>query len=806
MKKSVEEILEKIEDNWNKRQGWAWRIRNKIVYNFMRNLYDKGTTKTIPDPAIDEENETFSFYAKPSMQLGFPGEEQATRVDYDGQLDTGNGKFLFLTGDPLEPVQERIWTLTKGYLPEINYSIIKNDVQLSFRVFQFWIDDKILKQVPINFIQVDIENRLDKENELTLYFGVLFSLFKVYRIMIKHARFNKSWTYQFDNGTKAYRAHKLLYLADKNQNPTALYSKIVLDKKTGKQKLIPYNESFKGSKQKIKKDTITLTQEYKLNLSAKEKKTLIFKVPHYPIDFIHENTIEKIENADINNYREKFEQFWDDILAKCMSIEVPEEKVTNTHKASLIYNFMCQNFHKEGTIEQHVNRFQYNAFWIRDSSFYSKMYASFNRPDISRRLLLHFLTKQDKDGNFCSQSGQLDGWGQSLWAFGEYLKLTGDEAFAKIIFNPMMRAIKYLQKIINKDKWGIMPPRFAADNEMISGRYTGHNLWAWCGLNSAIWVADFLNKTNEKMKISKLKEQFLGRFLPIFNKICEHHHNRVPPGLDTDIGEDWSNLLLLYPQKLLELDDPKIKTTLDDYRKNKMPEGIAMWMIFLHHYITERIAQQNLILDNQELVLRDLYSMLSHTGACHGGFEHNIKPWGNRHYLIPIRVLFLKMDYFNYPQHGWFAVAYNLLLRNMLIREEDNDLHLLSAIAPEWINGNISIKNANTYFGVCNLKLTKEDSQLQLIVNINFERKKLDNIIIHIPYFIDKNSLKLESNIDYKLNNSKSSIILKPKEEILIKINWKINEDTDLSYLSYEKAVNWLKSEYKKMYLTNRSS
>ena len=42
MKKPLEEILADIENNWDKRQGWAWRVRNKFVYNFMRSIYEKG--------------------------------------------------------------------------------------------------------------------------------------------------------------------------------------------------------------------------------------------------------------------------------------------------------------------------------------------------------------------------------------------------------------------------------------------------------------------------------------------------------------------------------------------------------------------------------------------------------------------------------------------------------------------------------------------------------------------------------------------------------------------------------------------
>ncbi|MHA1293301.1 MAG: hypothetical protein ACTSQJ_11620, partial [Promethearchaeota archaeon] len=774
---------------------------------FMQKMFEKNVPQIIPDPSIDDENEIYSFFVKPNMQLGLPGEEYATRVDYDGQLDTaigkyGGGKFLFFLGDNIEPVQRRIWTLSKGYLPEINYNIEREGIKYTFRVFQFWLEEDTFKY-PINFVQVDAENLSAETKEIFLYCGMLFSQYQNKILMVKRPKFNSKWTYFMNENGAAYRNNKLMYLSDKNQKPTALYSKLTKDNNSRKNKLIPYEGKFKGNKMKIKRDTITLIQEYKTTLKQKEKKKWIFKVPHYPIKIIHGETINLLKKININEYRKKFETYWEGLLEKCSSIILPEKKVIDTYKASLVYNFMCQNFHKDGRIEQHVNRFQYNRFWIRDSSFYSKMYSQYNRIDVSKRLLTHFLSKQKRNGNFMSQMGQFDGWGQSLWAFGEYIKLSGDIEFATQIFDSIIKAIKWFAKTIKKDKWGIMPPVFAADNEMISGRYTGHNFWAWCGLNNAEYIAEILNRKKEKEFFSEVKNKFLNNFKLILEKVCEKTGQRIPPGLDTDIGEDWSNLLMIYPQKLLDVKDPKIKTTLEDYRKNKMPEGIAMWMIFQHHYITERIAQQHLILDDQELVLKDFYSMLSHTGSCHEGFEHNIRPWGNRDYLIPIKFLFLKRDYFNYPPHGWFAVAYNLLLRNMLIREENGKLHLLSAISPEWINGNIAIKNANTYFGLCNLEVIKQSKNdyLKIIFKADFNRLRPTQIIIHLPFFINKESFIIDCKFDYDIDSEKTKIYLNPTENFELELKWELNSNIDLSYLSYEKAMTWLKSEYKKRYL-----
>ncbi|MFO8018854.1 MAG: hypothetical protein R6U96_09475 [Promethearchaeia archaeon] len=798
MKKSSHAVLDSIENNWDKRQSWFWRFKNKIVYKFMRNLYQKSVTKTIPDPAIDEKSDKFSFFAHPNMQLGLPNEQKATRVDSDGQIDTTHGKYVFFRGDPIEKIEKRIWTLSKGYLPEINYSLKKFNIEYSIKIFQYWIDHSE-KKSPCNFVEVEVKNLTDDPVNGDLYIGVLFNPFKHKIYGYERPQFKNKWWYEFDEDNNPLRDGKILYFHGE-ELPVNFYSKLNYNTHTNTYEPIPYKTRFKGKEYDIKEDSITLIEQFKFHVAPKGTKSLIFKIPQEPIDAGDDSLIQKIEQLELKTVRRRFQDYWKDVLDKCTNIKLPESKATNTSKSSLVYNFMCQNFNKDATMEQHVNRFQYNDFWIRDSSFFAKMYACFNRTDVSKNLLLHFLNLQTKEGNFISQKGQLDGWGQALWAFGEYLKFTHDKKFAERIYEPVMEAIDFFDDLIDDDDWGVMPPVFASDNEMISGRYTGHNLWAWCGLNNAQYLAEFLKRNEEAKQIEKIKAQFLEAFLPILNLVAAHHDNRVPPGLDTDLGEDWSNLLMLYPQILLDKNDPKVQKTLEEYRTNKMPEGIATWMVFNHHYITERIAQQHIVLDEQDRALHDFYGMLSHTGACHEGFEHNIKPWGNRHYLIPIKILFWHMDFFNFPPHGWFAVAYNLLLRNMLIREEKDELHLFSVLSPEWIDGPITIENANTYFGLCNITLKKKQEDVIISFSSLFERKKPAHIYVHIPYYIDKSSIHLRSDKDIQLNEDKTAITLPPLKEFSITINWRVLEDADLSYMSYEKSVEWLKSQYRMKY------
>jgi hypothetical protein len=79
-----------------------------------------------------------------------------------------------------------------------------------------------------------------------------------------------------------------------------------------------------------------------------------------------------------------------------MTIYLAEPKVLNASRAALVHNIMSQEYPNENEIKQTVNRFQYNAFWLRDGAFHARMYAIWGRLDDSEKLLRHFLKYQDQ--------------------------------------------------------------------------------------------------------------------------------------------------------------------------------------------------------------------------------------------------------------------------------------------------------------------------------------------------------------------------------------------------------------------------
>jgi len=732
-------------------------------------------TPPMIDPEIDEGSTIFSYFSKPTYQLGLPGEHFGTMVTPEGRLYTGSAELVFFTnagGSGLKPIEQRIYTLLDGWIPCVQYQYNDHGLIYSVEAFQYWLEGEF-KGTPVNFVRFSVKNPGKDKAKAGLAVGYKFGERDHRAPGMKQGKFNPFWTYSFGNNY-AKRKDKLIYYFD--EAPSARWS-------------IDVGGEARGKFFVLEKWRISSMVEYEFELLPGEERSFSFKFPHYPQKDDAENIV-KLGSADYDFYLEQLKNFWSKELNKGMSIYVAEPKVVNASKAALIHNIMSQDYPNEDEIKQSVNRFQYNAFWLRDGAFHARMYALLGRLDDSRKLLRHFLKYQDKSGNFLSQKGQLDGFGQSLWAFGEYVKISDDKKFAGEVLPAVKKAIDWFEKVTSEDEYGLMPPTNAMDNEFIIGRYTGHNLWALAGIDGAIAVAKSAGDEQAVREFQTLREEFARNLLIRISEASDRNNGRIPPGMDVPGGVDWGNLFEVYPDNFLPPDHPLVIKTFDYYRKHKMREGIATYRTAMHHYVTERVAEMAIRQGRQEYALNDFYSMLMHTGSCHQGFEWTIFPFTDRDYCAETPI----GQSCNFPPHGWYAVFYNTLLRNMLVREWGNELHLLSVVSPEWTKpgDEIQVNNAPTYFGKVNLKAVSAKDRLTLYLKTEF-RTQPDKIVLHFPFFADVSKVLADGKaVEFKPD----MVNLKPGTK-QVEVFWQLKPAGKYSYQSF---VNQYKESYARRY------
>jgi hypothetical protein len=538
----------------------------------------------------------------------------------------------------------------------------------------------------------------------------------------------------------------------------------------------------------VEPTTPTSAAAYTVRLGAGESRDLDFVMPTEPLR-LGTPEFAKLESARFDDAHRKVVAFWRKMLDRGMKIDLPESKATDTFRASLVYDLLALNL-VDGQAVQTVNQFQYHRFYLRDSADFVRMYDTTGYSDIAEQVLGLFPSRQATDGNFLSQPGQYDGWGEALWAFGEHYRRTRELHFAESVYPRVKRAVDWLTKARAADPLHIMPVSDVKDNEHVAAHLTGYNFLALDGLKSAIELAQATAHAEDAKQFQQEYDDYRRCFLKVLDKATSKNGGYIPPSMDDGAwkGTDWGNLLAVTPEPVLEPHDPRVTATLRQVQA-RYQEGIATYNEpddgqFLHHYLTIKNTLTELVRGDQEQVIREFYAELLHTSSTHAGFEYSIRPWGSRD------------SEGNLAPHGWFAADYRNLLRNMMVREEGNTLHLLSAVSPQWIGTGktIRVERAPTYFGQVGFVLEMPgNNTAALHLHAEFQRTP-NQLILHLPWFMETASV----TIDGATARAGGYSILLPASAREVRIVW--HRKPDAAVMSYARTVESYKAEYRKRY------
>ena len=736
---------------------------------------------------LDKPGQPFTYFSRATDVLGFKDATEGTEVTPEGYLYTGFAEFMFFTGDPPVPVQQRIRTLEKGYLPIIHYRVSRDSLCYKFTMFAVPLDFQPESNL-INFVRVKVTNHSSQPRFAVFWAATRYDAPKWsvraqqgrnrFRRPAKSPRlgtylqagtpFREDWTFDFaENGL--YRSDSLLYAFS---GAPQLY-------------LDPFNRwrpRLATAQLHYDRTSPVGMVKYAEVLAPGASYVVELRIPYWPLPK-GDPLIEKIKAASFDEYRQRVAQFWDDILAQGMQVELDEPKVVNAFKANLIYDLIARDKIGDNYIQK-VNEFQYDAFWLRDASFIVRSYDVTGYHKVAEQCLRFFLDWQQEDGNFVSQHGQFDGWGQTLWAFGQHVKITGDTKFAREVLPAVKKAVDWFERTTAADTFHIMPRTRPGDNESITGHVTGHNFWAMAGLRGAIQLAEAVGDQASAARFRQIQDRFRRALMERLAQITAVSGGYIPPGLDGLGGQDWGNLLSVYIGRTLEPYDPWVSRTQDVVRQ-KFREGIMTYLNqrALHHYVTFNVIQTSLIRGEQRQVIEDLYAILLHTSATHAGFEWTIEPWDNRE------------PCYNLTPHGWFAARYRTLIRNLLVREWDGDLHLLSALSPVWIGPGktLVVRNAPTDFGVVSLTLECDSTGALLTLDTNY-RERPRAIWVHLPWWLNTRSVRADGKpIPFRFD----AVKLDPGVH-QIRFEWV--QPSRIRETSYKHTVEMYKTEYRHQY------
>jgi len=707
----------------------------------------------IDEPALSQPGAPFSYPSRPTDQLSVMDAPSGAEITAEGDLYTGFGELDFYVGIDRKPVHQRIRTLRDGYLPVYSYTVEQEGLRYRFTFFAASVGPSPELSagtgagIVVNFVRVTIQNpgQASRAGYLTTswrYQGEQTTTFATgddeFVRPIADAGvggfhqpgepFHPRSVYTVRQNA-FLRDGKAVYLFPLKPEPYLA---------TSFREYYNRNQEI-GAPATVLPTTPMATAEYQVVIPPGAERTLDFKVPLLPVD-PDDGAFAVIDHAGFEERELDLERIWRGIFADGIDIQTPESKVNDTYRSSLVHDLVALN-KVDGNYVQTINQFQYHRFYLRDSADFVHMYDTSGYPSIARHVLDFFSTRQQPDGNFLSQPGQYDGWGEALWTYGEHFRITHDRAFAAEVYPRITRAVAWLEKALAGDPLGLVPATDVRDNEYVAGHLTGYNFLALDGLQAAELLAHAVERFGDESHDKAIEEALRSRLMARLATITAKTGGYIPPSLDGDGGgTDWGNLLSVTPEPQLDPWDPRVTATLR-YTQERYQEGLITYRqpdqgTYLHHYLTIKNTLTELVRGEQEQAIREFYAELMHTTSTHAGWEYSIRPWGGRDFSG------------NLSPHGWFAADFRNLLRNMMLREQGDQLHLLSAVSPAWIGGgkSIHVHRAVTYFGHYAFDLTMpSDRTAVLSLDPAFETGTAPrSVMVHLPWFMQVTNVSVD--------------------------------------------------------------
>jgi hypothetical protein len=681
------------------------------------------------DPATDRADGPWCYLAKSTTVIGVPFQPDVTQITFDGAVFTRNAELCFLYGPEDRPLLAREKTFLDGWIPVVQYAWRDGEIAYDIEYFAAPLEGESAENT-VNFVQLRMRNT-GKQRAAGAFAAALRHSGGDCRF--GRTRLSPLWKYEMTDSTAA-RDGKLTYAF----SPSA------------RREAVPgasYEAPFLGIQYGINARSACCLARYGRTLQPNESFAATFKMPRVPT--ADAGYLAKVAVADYATYRARTVAWWQTLLDRGAIFEFPEKCVQDAQRASLVHVLLATRTRNGRPMQ--TDGLPYPDFFVTSMPQAVLCYLQSGHFDRAKAVVEYAVHFQTAGGLF--QDAALAhgveipaGHGQAMFAAAMTILYSQDRQFAEKIYPRLAKAVQYLADSIAKDEYGLLPPAYPYDNEMIKGHYTSNNLWGLLGLRSLARVARFLGRTKDAADWTELESRYAANI----RKGIEASAKRdgyVPPGLykyltgaagrsgfpEWQTNHDWENMLLAFPSELLPPADPRVRGTVDHIRKN-YAEGVMPYRQYMHQYITANQTEQYLAMGDSLVALKDFYHILLHTGSTFEGFENLVRPWSDR-----------MVDAGCPPPHAWASSKLACLIRDMVLLEYGGqaglepgkrELWLFHCLSPAWtVSGKrIAIKNGPTEFGVVDAVMTFRDSGASVTIAGRFHDQPAA-CRVRVPYF-----------------------------------------------------------------------
>lgn len=661
--------------------------------------------------------------------LGVPGSLEAfkTPVEPGNSFSPGPGTYgvstwIYTEGQlhaPEEkPLEELLWSFEEGYLPVIHSQWSAGNIAVKSSLFTAGnLETSNLS----DYLSVELENKADHELEVIFYLAV--RSFGSAGGPIKSLAY-KDNTVHINGAPLIYPEEPATGFGALNYNETKKDISVYLRKGN-----LPKTVS-------VEEDSSTWASgalEYRLKLLPGQKMRYDFAfhmhAGHWMLNWMppiqRPLQIDRLKTTHLEN--------WKKLLR--IKLDLPDKRFADALNCQLTHLYM---FTVANSIR--ITPISYPIWWLRDGAY---ILNALNRGGLHEFCERACKEVADKDafGGFGSEG---DGPSDGIWILSEHYLLTRDKEFLKDIYPHIKRKADLLIKMRKTEvpikiftEFSIPKCMLEPNNDIlctaskdgiIYGRMDHHypvffiNGFAYLALKrAAICTRELgLDDSLYEQEAQALKEALYKKAKDTFGEDERDYNSAFWPA-------GWTSK----DDKFIESKFKEFWDTIRCPGGNHQPE--QLWSYFeagqAHNYLLMGQREKAWISIDWFLKNHTAPGLYTYPEAIDGNTSllwPRTRGWDDVNYVTP---------------HGWTAAEVFHLLRECLVREEEDTLILGTGVPEGWMSESFKVENLPTHFG--NLSYQYDPATMELEVRV-----------IGLP----ANKIKLEFPIPVKLKLNSDSI------------------------------------------------
>jgi len=434
---------------------------------------------------------------------------------------------------------------------------------------------------------------------------------------------------------------------------------------------------------------------------------------------VYETMLPELRRRDWAREFSDAQDAWQKLIGRAARLQLADKDVRNAYYAALADIFIMREPVPGGYIGTAPGTELYRCANDCESAIASVALDQAGLPVEAADGYRLSLDLQNFDGCWSeSQAWARSCWcasGMKSWFVMEHYLITRDRDFLANIFPRMMASTRWQERArertrvpFNGEKplnYGLLPQGMGdgglKNDDSLYGVFLPHNIWAVFADRLTAEAAQILGLDNEAREARGIHEAALADLLDTIRggAISEDGYKWIPGVAGKTSGSRWGALNAAFPTRILAPGDELITGTIRKMECQTSPGGIPMHMGWMEDGLwvaiaLDNLAETQLLRGDGDAAARYLYAALNHATPLYSWCEErgaepgSAKITGDR-------------------QHLWTPISVARLLRDSLVFEDGDTLHLALGADRSWLaRGPLGGSGLCSHFGPVSYQLT----------------------------------------------------------------------------------------------------